>query len=450
VFTIQGERIQTCAGSRREFLRVGALAMGGLTLPQILAAEARAGVRSNPKSVIMLFLSGGPPHIDMVDLKPEAPTEIRGYFKPIDTRVSGIQLCEHMSGLAARMDRLAIVRSVVGLRDEHASNQPLNGYSISEDRDRKLPALGAVASKLLGPVHPAVPPAVDIRVRSPHPPFSNEAHAGFLGRAHAPVQIDGPMMQDMTLRDITLSRLGQRRRMLTALDGFRREVDAVGAQGRLDETSARAFEILTDSKLVRAMDLSLEDPKTVERYGKGSPQLTGVNYNDRPNRLLMARRLVEAGVRCVTVGLGEWDFHSLSLDFIRNQIRQLDQALSALIDDLHDRGLDKDVSVVAWGEFGRSPKLGGYMNNYAAAGCREHWSAVSMAILAGGGMRTGQVVGATNRFGEYASERPVHYRDIHATLYHNLGIDVSSTELRDLDSRPVSLLPGHAPVAELV
>ncbi len=449
MLTIEGERFQTCAGTRREFLRLGGLAMGGLTLPQLLAAEAQAGVRSNSKAVIMIFLSGGPPHIDMVDMKPDAPSEIRGNFKPIDTNVPGVQLCEHLPKLAKRMDRLAIVRSVVGLKDEHASNQPLSGYTIGEDRDRKLPSIGAVASKLLGPTQRSVPPSVDIRVKSPHPPFSNEAHPGFLGLGHAPVHMDGPMMQDMTLRGVNLARLNQRRRMLTAVDAFRRNADALGERGQLDDLNSRAFEILTDSKVVKAMDLTQEDPKTLERYSKDGADLTGVNYNNRPTRLLMARRLVEAGVRVVTLGLGEWDFHSLPQDFQINQMRQLDASLSSLIDDLHDRGMDKDVSVIAWGEFGRSPKIGGYMNQYVAAGCREHWPAVSMAILAGGGMRTGQVIGSTNRFGEYAADRPVHFRDLHATLYQNLGIDVRSTELRDGEDRPTTLLPGHEPVAEL-
>lgn len=450
MLTIQGEKVHTCAGTRREFLQIGGLAMGGLALPQILAAEAMAGVRSGHRAVIMLYLAGGPPHLDMVDMKPDAPAEIRGVFKPIDTNVPGIRICEHMPHLARMADRFAIVRSVVGLRDEHASNQPINGYSIGEDRDKKLPVLGAVASRLFGSAQPSVPPFVDIRGRSSHAPFTNPAHPGFLGPEHGPVQIDGPVLQDMTLKGISLSRLSQRRRVLTSLDQFRRTVDQSAGVQQLDAAHTRAFEILTDSKLVQAMDLSREDPKTRERYGKDAPNPTGLQWDDRPSRLLMARRLVEAGVRCVTLGLGEWDFHSLPQTFIRDQIRQLDQALSALIQDLHDRGMDQEVSVIAWGEFGRSPKLGGYMGQYAAEGCREHWAPVSMAMLAGGGMRTGQVIGATNRFGEYADDRPVHFRDLHATLYHNMGIPLETTELRDVEGRPTYLLPGHAPVKELI
>lgn len=450
MLTIPGKKHPTCAGSRREFLRIGGLAMGGMALPQVLAAEARAGVRNSHKAVIMVYLTGGPPHIDMVDMKPEAPGEIRGHFRPIETNVSGVQLVEHMPELARQMHRLAIVRSVVGLKDEHASNQSLCGYTIGDDRERRIPSLGAVASRLFGPVDRAVPPFVDLRVPSSHRPYSNEAHPGFLGLGHAAVHTHGPLMQDMTLQGITLGRLANRRRVLRAVDRFRRAVDDSGMLNGLDEVNARAFDILTDSRLVRAMDLSQEDPRTLERYGKGSPTPMHDASPQWNEQFLMARRLVEAGARCVTLGFGSWDFHSPSLEFISDQIRKLDRALAALVGDLHDRGLDKDVTVIAWGEFGRSPRLGGYMGQYAAAGGREHWPAVSMAILAGGGMRTGQVIGATNRFGEYADERPVHFRDIHATLYHNMGINLETTELRDSEDRPHYLLPGHTPVHELI
>lgn len=166
-------------------------------------------------------------------------------------------------------------------------------------------------------------------------------------------------------------------------------------------------------------------------------------------QFLMARRLVEAGARCVTIGFGSWDFHSPSQDWIKNMIGNLDRALSALVQDLHDRGLDQEVTVSVWGDFGRSPKLGGYMNNYAAVGGREHWPAVAFGLLAGGGMRTGRVIGSTNHFGEYVDERPVHYRDAFATLYHNLGIDTKRVVLHDAENRPYFLLPEHEPIAEL-
>lgn len=451
MLTILGRRHRFCDGmTRRDFLKIGSLAMGGLSMPQVLAAQEQSGVRSSHKAVIMVYLTGGPPHLDTVDLKPEAPEEIRGHFKPVETNVSGIRICEHFPRMAKMMDKFALIRSLVGARDEHASDISLTGYAMAENRDHFHPSLGSVVSKLQGPVNRSVPPFVDARVPTGHAEYFNEAWPGFLGLAHAAVRTNGPVQQDLTLKGITLDRLADRRRLLESVDRFRRSVDGSGITDQLEGVQARAFDLLTDSKLAQALDISKEDPKVCELYGKGSPspvQDASPMWNEQ---FLVARRLVEAGVRCVTIGFGSWDFHSPSAGWIENMIRRLDQSLSGLVQDLHNRGLDKDVTVVAWGDFGRSPKLGGYMNNYAAVGGREHWPAVAFGIMAGGGMRTGQVIGKTNRFGEYVDERPVHYRDGFATLYHNLGIDIRKVTLQDPEGRPYFLLPGHEPIAELV
>jgi hypothetical protein len=444
MLTIHGKKQRFCDGvTRRDFLRIGGLALGGMTLPGILAAEARAGVRSNSKAIIMVYLPGGPPHLDMVDLKPDAPEEIRGPYKPMDTNVSGIQISEHMPNLAGMMDKIAIIRSLVGARDEHASDLCLTGYPIAENRNNEQPSLGSVLSKIYGPKDPAVPPFVELIPKTSHQPYSNPGRPGYLGLAHGSVRPIADGMGDLELKNVDLTRLSNRRRLLESVDGFRRLVDGSGVLESLDEVNARAFEILTSDKLVKALDVSQEDEQTRERYGKGSPSAitdAGPNWNEQ---FLAARRLVEAGVRCVTLGFGGWDYHSFWDPKPGEQSARLDRALSALIGDLHDRGMDEDVTVVAWGDFGRTPR-------FNKDGGRDHWPQVSFGMLAGGGMRTGQVIGSTNKFGEHADERPVHFRDVFATLYHNLGIDISRSELSDSFGRPRYLLEGHQPLPELI
>ncbi|MFN3650527.1 MAG: DUF1501 domain-containing protein [Armatimonadota bacterium] len=444
MLTILGERQRFCDGlSRRSFLKIGGLAMGGLSLPQILAAEEKSGVRSSDRAIIMVYLPGGPPHLDMVDLKPDAPEEIRGPYKPIETNVSGIQISEHMPRIAKMMDKFALIRSLVGAKDEHASNLCLTGYPIAENRDNFHPALGSVLSRLYGPKASGIPPFVELIPKTAHMPYSNPGHPGFLGLAHSSVRPASETMADMTLKDISLSRLQHRRKLLESVDRYRRVVDGSGVLDQLDGVSARAFDLLTSDKLVKALDVTLEDPKVRERYGKGSPQPITDAAPDWNDQFLAARRLVEAGVRCVTLGFGGWDYHGFWDPKPGPQSERLDQALSALVSDLHDRGLDKHVSVVVWGDFGRTPR-------FNKDGGRDHWPQVGFCLLAGGGMRTGQVIGSTNRFGEYADERPVHYRDVFATLYHTLGINVEATEIMDLTERPQRLVVGHQPLPELV
>lgn len=444
MITIRGTAGRYCDGvSRREFLKIGGLALGGLSMLDLAAAEARAGTKSGHKAVIMVYLPGGPPHQETFDLKMDAPAEIRGDYKPIKTNVSGIEICEHMPKLAKIMDKCAIIRSLVGARDEHTSQLCLTGYCASERRTIAYPSMGAVISKIQGPVERTIPPFVGLTPKTGHLPYSNPGDPGFLGLAYSPMQPDGEVMKDMVLKDITLDRLDHRKKLLASLDRFRREADS-SVEG-MDALHQRVFDVLTSSKLVDAMDVTKEDPKVREKYGKGSPQYMADGAPCWNDQILIARRLVEVGVRCVTLGFGCWDFHQGDFGFGKSfvQIQRLDQAVSALIEDLYDRGMDKDVSVVVWGEFGRTPKL----NN---TGGRDHWPNVAAALLAGGGMRTGQVIGSTNKLGEVPDERPVHYRDVFATLYHNLGIDIQSIPLVDTTGRPQYLLQEHQPIAELV
>jgi hypothetical protein len=434
-----------CDGvSRRAFLKIGGLALGGLSLPQILRAEAASGVRRSHKAIIMIFLPGGPPHQDFFDLKMDAPSEVRGEFRPIKTNVPGIEICEHFPLLAGMMDKLIPIRSIVGASGAHDAFECVTGHRRNgQQPPGGWPALGSVMSKLKGPAHPAMPAFVGLSPKMGHVPWSDNGQPGFLGVAHAPFKPDGEGKVDMVLNGVTLDRLGDRKALLSGFDRFRRDADASGMMAGLDNFNEQAFGVLTSSRLMEALDISKEDPRIRERYGKGDPN----NRNDGGPKLmehfLMARRLIEAGSRCVTLAFSRWDHHGGNFSACRQDMPMLDQGLTALIEDLHRRGLEKDVSVVVWGEFGRTPKI----NKDAG---RDHWPNVSCALLAGGGMRTGQVIGSTDRLGAEAKDRRVHFQEVFATLYHRLGIDVNQVTLPDLSGRPQYLVDRYQPMAEVI
>ena len=445
------QRADSCDGqSRRQFLKLGSLALGGLALPQILRAQETSplvpGSQPSHKAVIMIYLSGGPSHQDMYDLKMSAPAEIRGSFRPIATNVPGIEICQHMPLLAQMMDKFAIIRSLYGGPDQHASDMCLSGYPIGpKGRQDNHPSLGAAVARIQGPVDPAVPPFVGLTTKTGHEPYSNPGLPGFLGAAYGPFQPDGEGMANMRLNGVSLDQLRDRRTLLAGLDSFRRRVDSSPNMQGADAFTQKAFEVLTSSKLVEAMDLDREAPALRDRYGRGaaSPAFgedAGPHWMDQ---FLMARRLVEAGVRCVTLSFGSWDRHGQNFERLPEQLAKLDQGVTALVEDLHARGLDQDVSVVVWGEFGRTPRIN-------ADGGRDHWPQASCALLAGGGMRMGQVIGSTNRLGEVPHDRPVHYQEVFATLYHQLGIDVNTATIVDPNGRPQYLLDRREVVRELL
>lgn len=441
MFTLFGPQARYCDGiSRRSFLKIGSLGAGGLfarglTLPQLMAAEEASGRRSH-KSVIMVYLTGGLSHQDSVDLKPEAPKEIRGEFSPIDTNVSGIQLCELLPKLAANMDKLAILRSLVGQRDEHSSFQNLTGVPMSVSQRDGTPNFGSVVSRVQGPTNPVVPAFVDLFPTMQHRPY-NSPSPGMMGLNHAGVKTDGEDMANMKLQFVSPARFNNRHSLLSTVDGLRREMDTTDFDG-MDTNYRQAFDVLTSTKLVDAMDLEKENSTVRERYGGGSSKHQGDGAPLWNDQLLMARRLVEAGARCVTVAYGFWDTHGNNFGHLRNNLPQFDTGISALVQDIHERGLQDDVTLVVWGEFGRTPKI----NDNAG---RDHWSRVNSAILTGGGMPTGQVIGSTDAMGGEAVERPIHYRDVLATVYHNLGIDLETT-VPDQSNRPVRILPDDARV----
>ncbi len=438
-----------CDGmSRRGFLRVGGLSLGGATLPQILSAENPldpSKSRLGHKAVIMIFLAGGPPHQDMWDIKRDAPTNIRGEFNAIKTNVPGIEICELFPKIAGMADKFAFIRSIVGAQGGHDAQQCLTGRSPRNAPAGGWPSIGSVMSSVQGPASTAVPPFVGLSPKCGHDQWGDPGQSGFCGPSHSAFTPNrGGGASDVELKGISLERLGDRQGLLKSVDCFRRDVDASGVMGSLDNFNKQAYGVLTSSKLAEAFDLSKEDSKLVEKYGKGTEKLTADGPWKRLDQFLMARRLVEAGARCVTIGFSRWDWHGSNFKRAREDFPLLDQGVTSLVQDLHDRGLDKDVSVIVWGEFGRTPVI----NKNAG---RDHWPKVSNALIAGGGMRTGQIIGSTTRDGGEADDRPVTFQEVFATLYHSVGIDVSSATVNDLNGRPRYLVDQrYKPMPELV
>lgn len=434
-----------CDGlSRRDFLRIGGLTMGGLTLPQLLHAEQQAGIVKSHKAIIMIYMVGAPSHQDMYDLKMDAPADIRGEFQPIRTNVPGIEITEHMPRLAKIMDKCVPLRSVVGSPNgAHDSFICYTGRTTQQQPRGGWPSLGSTISKLQGSTHGSLPAFVGLAPNAGHPPYGSPGHPGFLGVTHTAFRPSGPARDNMKAGKIRVSRLQDRQRLLRQFDDFRRQADAMDRMQGIDTLAEQALGILTSSKLAEALDLSKEDPSIREKYGKGDPKNFGDGAPRNLEHFLMARRLVEAGARVVTLNFGRWDFHSNNFSGLKNtHLPLFDQGLASLIEDLYARGLDQDVSVVAWGEFGRTPRI----NKNAG---RDHWPQVGGGLLAGGGMKTGQVIGATDRLGGEVADRPVHFGEVLATLYRQMGLDPATATVNDLTGRPQYLVDGHQPMPEL-
>ncbi len=441
-----------CDGiSRRSFLKIGGLALGGISLPQLLAADARTGIQHSHKALINIYLPGGPPHQDMWDIQTEAPAHIRGEFNPIATSVPGIEICELFPRIAQMMDKFIPIRTVVGAFGQHDGYQCMTGRVPRNAAAGGWPAAGAWVSKLQGAVSPGIPPHLSLMYQTGERRWGQPGTGGFLGVAHSPFPLIGTQgistSENMTLRGMTLERLHDRDGLLRSFDLLRHESDASGLMDGMDAYHQQALGILTSSGLCDALDLSQEDPAVLARYGTNDPQYSRDGAPKMVENFCIARRLVEAGARVVTLNFSRWDWHGPDgKNFVRarEDFPLLDQALSALVTDLHERNLDRDVSVVCWGEFGRTPRIN------AEAG-RDHWPQLSCAMLAGGGMKTGQVVGATDRLGGEVRNRPVTFQEIFATLYHNLGIDVNTATAFDLHGRPQYLVDnGVQPLSELI
>jgi uncharacterized protein (DUF1501 family) len=427
MFTIWGARQRFCDGlSRRNFLKVGAFG-AGLTLAEMLRLRATASpaTPSSSKSAIMIYLPGGPSHMDMYDLKPNAPAEYRGEFKPIPTNVPGVEISEHFPLQAQMWDKLACIRSLVAAA-EHSDNETHTGYSEATNQLAHHPSMGAVISKLRTGSSSDIPPYVSLRG------LSSGLEPGFLGVAHRAFAPSGPGMNNLRLASgVSMDRLEDRKSLLASFDSTRRDMDASGTMKGLDSFGVRAFDMIASGTVRKALDLSREDPRTRDRY-KGVEQF------------LMARRLVEAGVGCVTLSIGGWDTHEKNFINLRRQLPEVDRAVTSLIQDLHDRGMDKDVVTVMWGEFGRTPKIGDVTPDG-----RGHWPPVMSALIAGGGLKMGQAIGTSSARGEYPKDRPYRVSQVMATMYQALGIDPSQT-FPNGSGRPMYILDDRDPVSELL
>jgi hypothetical protein len=438
---VRGPNYRCCDGiSRRNFLKVGVLGLTGWTLADHLRCQAAAaanGVSVKDTAVILCWLGGGPSHIDMYDLKPEAPAEFRGEFKDIATSVTGIRISEHLPLQSRHMNKLAVVRSVTHTNAGHgmASHWLMTGYNVSIDLvDNINPSCGSIVARMRGANAPRLPAYVCL----PQPPGS--ANAAYLGVPYNPFSPGSdPNSPDFQVRDLRLTprvdleRFRNRRELLRGLDKLRRDIDLQGAATGLDRFYRDAFEIVTSDDCRRTFDIHQEDPRLRDRYGRDAWGQSA----------LLARRLVEAGVTYVTLDMGNWDTHTANFAVHKdNLMPRYDRALTALIEDLYDRGLNRHVLVMAYGEFGRTPRIN------AAAG-RDHWPGAFSVVFAGGGLKMGQVIGSTDPKAEYPRTRAVGPQDVLATMYHVLGIDYRH-EFHDPAQRPIPILNEGKPIAELI
>jgi hypothetical protein len=435
-----GGAFRCCDGfSRRSFLKVGSLALGGLTLPQMLSARAHAaaaGTLLPDTSVIFVELAGGSSHFETYDPKPAAPLEFRGPLGTVATNVAGVYFSEYMIEQAKVMDRLAIVRSVHHSNSSHGTSQHLTHTGYYSRQGQKstndMPSVGSISARARGARIAGLPPYVSLA----HSPFEN---AAWLGKAYNPFQVDGePGRAGFKVRNLALDRkmpmshLEDRRALLVKFDRLHDLADNEGVASALDQFTAQAFEMLTSDRARKAFDINGENAKTRDAYGR----------NNVGQTLLLARRLVEAGVTFVTVRPGGWDHHAQIAKAIKSNGVTYDRAVAALVRDLHERGLNRNVLVVAMGEFGRTPRV----NNNAG---RDHWGSAMSVLVAGGGLRVGQVVGSTNTRGEVPSDRPYRPENVLAMIYRHLGIDPAGT-LIDLNGRPRYILEERELIRELL
>ncbi len=428
MLTYLGNKQGFCDGlSRRNFLQIGAFG-AGLSLADLLrsnaAADAPGAVQNRPtrpKSAIMIYLPGGPSHMDMYDLKPDAPAEFRGEFRPIATNVPGVQICEHFPMQARIWDKLACIRSVVSV-DEHSDSLVMTGKSQRDNMTANHPSFGAVVSRVRANHATEMPAFVSMRG------MSRGTEPGFLGIAHRPFSPNGPGTENLRpLANVNTQRMADRRTMLEGFDDARRDVDANLAG--LDTFTTRAFDMIASGGVRTALDLQRETAATRQRY-------QGVE------QFLTARRLVEAGVGCVTLSIGGWDTHGQNFQTLRRQLPQVDRGVANLVTDLSERGLLDDVAIVMWGEFGRTPRVN------SGAG-RDHWSPVMSALVAGGGMRMGQAIGASTARGERPQDRRYTVPQVLSTLYRTMGIDPATTFLNGT-GRPIHIVEDREPVRELI
>jgi hypothetical protein len=458
-----------CPGpfSRRRFLQLGSLALGGLGLGGVLPWRLTAREADGPSpdtSVILIWLPGGPPHMETYDMKPDAPTEYRGEFRPIKTVVPGLEVCEHLPRHARVADRFTIIRSIAHAFADHGGGHkrfltgrdPLSPVGFVND----YPMVGSMVARVRQGHSVGVPnyiagtdggrDGIDV--------FS--FGAAYLGPSTYPFMVVGdPSAPAFEVKNLSLppalqGRVEERLQLLGSLDAVPPGRDPAGTMGAMDGLRRRAVDLVTTDTARKAFDLSREPAALRERYG----------MHPWGQRALLARRLVEAGASFVTMVLENpvppgkpmppdvvynWDSHAVNCHLFTDAKLRLpiyDQAVTALVEDLHDRGLDKQVLLIVTGEFGRTPRIS-YANNRPG---RDHWPQAMSLLVSGGGLRMGQVVGSTNAKGEHPKDRPLTPNDLWATMFRHLGIDYDRTSFLDGSGRPMPILPFGEPIAELL
>jgi hypothetical protein len=447
MLTFWGDKHSFCDRvTRRDFLRVGAFGLGGLTLADVLRLRAETPT-VKPRAVIMVCLAGGPSHLETYDMKPNASEDYRGEFKPIRTNLPGFDICEYMPLQAKIADKLSLVRTVQFVEPmQHELEEVYTGFPKAGRR----PSFGSVVSRFCGK-HRELPSYVSLEYSEGTVSYESPQ---YLGAAHRPLHVSGTAgVRNLSLAyGVSRARLDDRRGLLEAFDGYRRAVDVRRESQDMDAYTARALDIVTSARARDAFDLSREPDKVRARYGKSDDKFIYVGKEANSvwdsQKFLLARRLVEAGVSVVTLRAGLWDHHgnvvtgfgSTIWSGMKTALPLLDRSIYALITDLHDRGLDKEVAVLVWGEFGRTPKI-------SQAG-RDHWPETGFALF-GGAVKTGQVIGETDSHGERPKSRPLTAQNVIGTLYHLLGIDPKQT-VPDFDGRPQYLLENGEPIEELV
>ncbi len=467
--------VNFCSGpvARREFLRAGVLGLGGLTMPQLFqmrAAQAAAMGKADPDtSVIFVWLPGGPPHMDMYDMKPDAPAEYRGEFRPINTTVPGIDVCEHMPLHAKLAHKFNIVRSISHQFADHGGGHKrfMTGRDPKTPVDtvNDAPAVGSIVAKTREHQNNGVPNYVSLTDPGRDGVDVFAMGSAYLGPSYVPFSVPGdPSKADFKVPNIApiaeiSGRLDNRAALLSSFDKFRRSADQTGLMGSMDQFHEKAISLLTSDKTKKAFDLSLEEQSVRDRYGKHA----------WGQRLLMARRLVEAGSSFCTVvlenpyqsgiphlkqGVYNWDSHSVNChiwDDMRARLPIYDQAVTALIEDIYYRGLDRKVMVIVTGEFGRTPRIENQIGTQTGTmqPGRDHWPQAMSLITFGGGMRTGQIIGSTNSKGEHPKDRPLTPNDFWASVYRHLGINFDDS-FPDHGGRPMPILPYGSPIVELL
>ena len=437
---LQGSR-QTEAGcSRRGLLQAGLTGMIGLSLPDMLRLQAQGaepGQQPRHASVIFIELAGGPTQHETYDPKPDAPIEYRGPLAAIETNLPDVFFSEFMVQQARVADKLAVIRSITHDSGSHRTSSHLTqtGYYLRDNQnpENEMPSAGSITARLRGPSGEGVPAYVSI------PGSTRFGRSAWMGKAYNPFEtinnanVDNFEVPNLTMnQSLTGNRLQDRRTLLAAFDGSRKQVDNQGVADAMDQFTRQAFELVTGSAARKAFNLSAEDPRIRAKYGQNP---TGQN-------VLLARRLVEHGVPFITVRVNGWDDHGRIAEAMKGKGPAYDQAVAALVEDLHARGLDKQVLVVCMGEFGRTPRVN------ASAG-RDHWGQVMSVVLAGGGLRTGQIVGSSDRYGAMPLNRPYRPENVLAMIYRHLDID-PATSFIDNSGRPRFILERRELITELI